>query len=236
MTVFDVPYQFGQKNLSYKPFRLTVRQQRMLKRAFDLAFCLFLMPVLLVPAALIAFIIVLDSPGSPIFVQERIGYRGRRFKMYKFRTMWKDHDAGQHRSFMQTFVSGGTPGLIEGDARVAKFKPIHEKDLTRFGRWLRKASLDELPQLLNILKGDMSLIGPRPNVPWEVEAYKPWHYDRLDVLPGITGLAQVMGRSDISFDAIARYDIQYARNQALHLDFWIAWKTFSVILAGKGAG
>ncbi len=236
MTVFDIPYQFSQKNLSYKPFRLTAGQRRALKRAFDLAFCLFLVPVLLVPAALIAFIIVLDSPGSPIFVQERIGYRGRRFKMYKFRTMWKDHDSRQHRAFMQTYISGRDARQADEGGRIAKFKPIQQKDLTWSGRWLRKTSLDELPQLLNILKGDMSLIGPRPNVPWEVEAYKPWHYDRLNVLPGITGLAQVMGRSDISFDAIARFDIQYAKNQALHLDFWIAWKTINVVFEGKGAG
>jgi undecaprenyl phosphate N,N'-diacetylbacillosamine 1-phosphate transferase len=100
---------------------------------------------------------------------------------------------------------------------------------------LRKTSLDELPQLINILKGDMSLIGPRPNVLWEVEAYKEWHRERLSVLPGITGLAQVNGRSAISFDTIVQHDIEYARNQSLWLDLQILWKTFTSVVAGEGA-
>ena len=236
MTMLDVPYQLGYRSQLYKPFKISYRQYQTIKRFFDMIFCLFLLPIILVPMAIIALVIMLDSPGSPIFVQERIGYMGHRFKIYKFRTMKRNHDEKTYRSFMQTFVSGKKMGQDVDTDRVAKFKPIQSKDVTRVGGFLRKTSLDELPQIFNILKGEMSLVGPRPNVPWEVEAYKPWHRDRLSVLPGITGLAQVMGRSEISFDNIARFDIQYAKNQALHLDYWIMWRTISVVFEAQGAG
>jgi lipopolysaccharide/colanic/teichoic acid biosynthesis glycosyltransferase len=145
-------------------------------------------------------------------------------------------DDNKHRAFMKSFVEGKITEVKDESDRAAKFKPIHQKDITRIGRLLRKTSLDELPQIVNIIKGEMSLIGPRPNVPWEVEAYKPWHYDRLNTLPGITGLAQVMGRSDITFDNIARFDIRYVKNQELHIDFWILWQTVRAVIKGNGAG
>jgi len=236
MTTFDIPYQFGRRNQILKPFNLSHRQYLAIKRAFDLSLCFLLMPFLVIPMALICLVILWDSPGSPIFVQERVGYGGRRFKLYKFRSMRRDFEPEKHRAFMQSFVSGHISNGTDVDERTAKFKPIHQKDITRIGRFLRKSSLDELPQIFNVIKGDMSLIGPRPNILWEVEAYKPWHYDRLNALPGITGLAQVKGRSDISFDNIARYDIQYVKNQALHFDFWIMWQTLSLVIDGKGAG
>jgi lipopolysaccharide/colanic/teichoic acid biosynthesis glycosyltransferase len=236
MTVFDIPYQLGRRNQILRPFKLSHRQYLTIKRAFDLSICFLLMPILIIPMALIYLAILWDSPGSPIFVQERVGYGGRRFKMYKFRSMRRDFDSEKHRAFMQLFVSGQISDESDEAERAAKFKPIQQKDITRIGKLLRKTSLDELPQIFNIIKGDMSLIGPRPNVLWEVEAYKPWHYDRLNAIPGITGLAQVMGRSEISFDNIARYDIQYVKNQALHFDFWIIWQTLSAVTKGKGAG
>lgn len=185
---------------------------------------------------MIALVIRLDSPGSPLFVQERIGLHGRRFRIYKFRSMWSNHDPRRDQSFMQAYISGKV-GLEDGrHGKVARFKPIQEDDVTRVGRLLRKTSLDELPQLINVLRGEMSLIGPRPNVAWEVEAYLPWHFERLNVLPGITGLAQVMGRSDISFDQIARFDIKYARYQDFHMDLWIFRQTVRIILDRSGAG
>lgn len=190
------------------------------------------MPVI----AVIALVIRLDSPGSPLFVQERIGLHGRRFRIYKFRSMWSNHDPHRDQSFMQAYISGKV-GLEDGrHGKVARFKPIQEDDLTRVGRFLRKTSLDELPQIINVLRGEMSLIGPRPNVAWEVDAYLPWHFERLNVLPGITGLAQVMGRSDISFDQIARFDIKYARYQDFHMDLWIFRQTVRIILDRSGAG
>jgi len=236
MTIFDVPYQLGQRGQLLKSFKLTYPQYRFIKRVIDLTFCTLLLPLLLLPMALICVIIVLDSPGSPVFVQERVGFGGRRFKMYKFRSMRQGFNDEKHRSFMQSFVAGQITEVNNKEERAAKFKPIQQKDITRVGKLLRKASLDELPQIFNIMQGDMSLIGPRPNVSWEVEVYKPWHYDRLYALPGITGLAQVMGRSNISFDRIARYDIQYVKNQSLHFDLWIIWQTINAVVAGKGAG
>lgn len=236
MTAIDIPYHLGQQSQFFKPLKLTYKQYKFIKRAFDLSICILLALFLLFPMAIICIVILLDSPGWPIFIQERVGYAGRRFKIYKFRTLRHDINEDDHRIFMQTFVAGK---IFEGKnkhERTAQFKPIQQKDITRIGKLLRKTSLDELPQIFNVIKGEMSLIGPRPNVPCEVEAYKAWHYDRLNTLPGITGLAQVMGRSDISFDRITRYDIQYVKNKALHFDIWIIWQTFKTVINGNGAG
>jgi lipopolysaccharide/colanic/teichoic acid biosynthesis glycosyltransferase len=189
------------------------------------------MPFVLIVMVLLAVLIRLDSPGSPIFIQERVGFGGRRFKVYKFRTMVCNRNDAQERSYMKEYISGQIKG---GDGVL--HKPVSKAEITRLGRFLRKASLDELPQIFNVLRGEMSLIGPRPNVPWEVDAYKHWHYERLYALPGITGLAQIMGRSSISFDEIARYDIQYVRQHNFMLDIWIVWKTISIVFSGRGAG
>ncbi|NIV13497.1 MAG: hypothetical protein GWN62_20095, partial [Aliifodinibius sp.] len=164
------------------------------------------------------------------------GYRGRKFRLYKFRTLWADYDGEKDRKFMKAYINGKVNGHGEDDDRLAKFKPLHNKDVTRVGKLLRKFSLDELPQFINVLKGEMTLVGPRPNVLWEVEAYKPWHHDRMNVQPGLTGLAQILGRSDITFDDIVRYDIQYAKNQSPHMDTWIMFRTVKAILHGNGAG
>lgn len=187
--------------------------------------------------AVIALIIVLDSPGSPFFVQERVGKDRRPFRLYKFRTMRCDYNDREDRGFMQAYVAGAIDDAQQtAGQRDALYKPIKKRDITRVGRILRKASLDELPQVINILKGEMSLIGPRPNVPWEVESYRDWHYGRLAVLPGITGLAQVHGRSNISFDEIASYDIQYVENLCFRMDLQIILQTVWMVLTGKGAG
>ena len=205
------------------------------KRVFDLAVCLFALPILLPLMAVIALVVVLDSPGNPFFVQERIGRRGRRFKIYKFRTMKLDIDDTRHRQYMQAYIVGETqPGTSKHPKRL--FKPVSEQDYTRVGYLLRKLSLDEILQIFNIIKGDMSLVGPRPNVPWEVEKYNLWHNSRLDALPGITGLAQVKGRSTLTFDEIVRYDIRYVMEHSFILDFEILWQTFSSLLTDHGAG
>jgi lipopolysaccharide/colanic/teichoic acid biosynthesis glycosyltransferase len=147
--------------------------------------------------------------------------------------MRADYNTEGDRVFMQAFVNGQT---VEQSAdQDAIHKPIRSRDITRVGRFLRKSSLDELPQLLNVLNGDMSLIGPRPNVPWEVESYKEWHYERLDVLPGISGLAQVHGRSTLSFDEIAAYDVEYVRTMSLATDVGILFDTLRSVFSGKGA-
>ena len=203
------------------------------KRAVDVTICLLALPLLLVLMGVIALLIVLDTPGSPLFVQERVGKDGRRFRMYKFRTMRADYSNETDRDYMRAFVAG-QPAQLSPE-QDAVHKPIRSSDITRVGRYLRKASLDELPQVFNVLAGDMSLIGPRPNVPWEVESYKEWHYERLDVLPGISGLAQVQGRSSISFDEIAAYDIEYARTVSFALDIDIMLATVRCVFSGEGA-
>jgi lipopolysaccharide/colanic/teichoic acid biosynthesis glycosyltransferase len=203
-----------------------------LKRVIDLGITLMILPMVLPAMAFISLLIRFDSPGPALFKQRRVGKDGRIFRIYKFRTMTHNLDNAHHQAFMKAFVQGE---IGNGSDDKIVFKPFTDSQVTRMGRILRKTSLDELPQLLNILKGDMSLIGPRPNVLWEVEAYKGWHMERLTALPGITGLAQVNGRSAISFDRIVQYDVEYARNKSLWLDIQILWKTFTSVLEGKGA-
>lgn len=238
MTILEIPYKYIQKTNQFAihPLRMTYEQYLGIKRLLDVAFCLLLIPFLIVPFVLISLVIIIDSPGNPIFAQERVGYRGKKFRIYKFRTLWQDYDDHQDRDFMKSYINGEVADQSEEIDRVAKFKPLHSEDVTRVGKLLRKTSLDELPQIINVLRGDMAIIGPRPNVVWEVEAYRPWHNLRLNVQPGITGLAQVLGRSEISFDDIVRYDIQYTKNQSLQMDAWILRRTFSAIIDRNGAG
>lgn len=189
--------------------------------------------ILLFPALLfIALLIRLTSPGPALFTQTRIGKDGKPFRIYKFRTLQHNLNDAEHRAFMCAFVRGEIGK--NGTGKVV-YKPFQKAQITRIGYFLRQTSLDELPQLINILIGDMSLVGPRPNVPWEVEAYKEWHKERLQVLPGLTGLAQVNGRSGIDFDAIARYDIEYIQQQSLGLDARIVIATVMSAITRSGA-
>ncbi len=231
------------------------------KRVMDTVLCILALPMALPLAAICALAIRLNSPGPVIFVQERIGKGGRRFWMYKFRTMPHNLNDSSHRAFMKAFVNGQIGNDENGNGRNGKdgnpqyafrkafvntspgnngngkvYKPVQASQITRVGRFLRKASLDELPQIINVLKGEMSLVGPRPNVPWEVEEYHGWHNERLEVLPGITGLAQVRGRSGVSFDHIVQYDIEYVGKQSLALDLKILWLTLITVLLGTSAG
>jgi lipopolysaccharide/colanic/teichoic acid biosynthesis glycosyltransferase len=202
-----------------------------IKRIIDIVIALiglvFLSPLVMA----IALLIKLDSPGPALFLQTRIGRGGRPFHIFKFRTMQHKLDDGHHKAFMRAFVRGE----IGQSKEKRLYKPFTETQVTRMGRMLRKTSLDELPQLINILKGEMSLVGPRPNVVYEVEEYSNWHRRRLEVLPGITGLAQVNGRSALNFDAIVKYDIEYIRRQSLWLDLNILWQTFATVLKKQGA-
>lgn len=200
------------------------------KRAFDLLIALLMLPILVPVFVTIGILIVLDSPGPVFFRQTRVGKDGREFQIYKFRTMVHKFDDSAHREYMKQFIQGGAEASENGD-----FKPPITKQITRVGAFLRKTSLDELPQMINIVQGNMSLVGPRPNVVWEVEEYDPWHTERLEVKPGITGLAQVHGRSSISFDEIVSYDVEYVRNQSLWLDFKIIIGTFLAVMKREGA-
>ncbi|MCL5959918.1 MAG: sugar transferase [Chloroflexi bacterium] len=221
----------------------------------DVSICLITLPVTLLALAICCLAIRLDSPGPVIFDQDRVGKGGRRFRMYKLRTMRHNLDDSDHRAFMKGYVRGrigSEPGTNGHHQALAKSfvhyprnvlgsgkglnKPLGASQVTRVGRVLRKASLDELPQIINVLKGEMSLVGPRPFVAWEIEECQPWHHERLEVLPGITGLAQIRGRSCISFDRLVRNDIEYIERRSLILDLEILlWTVFRVIL-NNGAG
>jgi lipopolysaccharide/colanic/teichoic acid biosynthesis glycosyltransferase len=223
----------------------------------DLIICLVSLPVTIPLMAICIVLIRLDSPGPALFVQQRVGKGGRPFRMYKFRTMDSKLDDTLHRGFMKAFVNGqiggDEPAYDLSDrpkdafrrafsrtnpvrTRPTKvYKPAKTAQITRMGRLLRKTSMDELPQVFNVLKGEMSLVGPRPNVPWEVAAYSLWHHERLEVTPGITGLAQVRGRSAISFDRLVRYDIEYIEQRNLILDAKILWETVATVFRGVAA-
>ncbi len=208
---------------------------QMAKRLMDVVLILVLMPFAIPLLAIAAIAIKLSSPGPVLFKQKRIGKGGQLFEIYKLRTMRQNFDKSEHRRFMKEYIRGQAFGN-EKDGGQLVYNPAKENQITKVGRILRKTSIDELPQLFNILRGEMSFVGPRPNVLWEVEAYRDWHKERLEVKPGITGLAQVKGRSGISFDQLVKYDLEYVRNQSVALDLKIFWWTIAVVFNGNGAG
>ena len=207
----------------------------LVKQIFDLLLSVLLIPLALVMMAVIALMILVDSGRPVLFVQERIGRGGRRFRMFKFRTLRQDYADASHRNTMKEYIQGNL-NHTNGATKPVIHKPFETSQVTRLGRILRKTSLDELPQILNVLRGEMSLVGPRPHVPWEVEAYRGWHTERLEVVPGITGLSQVRGRSGLTFDSMARYDIEYVRKKSFLLDLKILWWTVESVFSGRGAG
>jgi lipopolysaccharide/colanic/teichoic acid biosynthesis glycosyltransferase len=180
----------------------------------------------------VALAVKLTSSGPAILVQERVGQGGRVFAFYKFRSMFNNGDRSEDEHFAREYIDGGR-GAVAPPGGV--FKPANDSRVTPVGRFLRKTSLDELPQLINVLKGDMSLVGPRPSMPYEVDVYKPWHFRRLEVLPGITGLAQIRGRSSLTFRDIVKIDIEYIEGCSLPLDLEILLKTLPVVLSQRGA-
>lgn len=192
-----------------------------LKRAFDLTFCL----LILIPVALVAIIcavaIRLESPGPVLFTQQRTGKDGRLFRMYKFRTMVRNAEELK-ASLAHLNVLPAPDFKIPDDPRM-----------TRVGKLLRKTSLDELPQFLNVLKGDMSIVGPRPT-DFGIEQYHLWHCVRLEVLPGITGLWQIEGRHSTSFDERLRLDIKYIESMSLITDIKLIIRTVAVVFQGTG--
>ena len=206
-----------------------------IKRMSDILIGL-LATVLLFPVMLvIALGIKWSTPGPVLFAQKRVGYKGKMFTFLKFRTMLANSDDSIHREYVTKLIKGE---IQNGSASVDD-KPLYKLDddrrVTKIGKFLRAWSLDELPQLFNVLKGEMSLIGPRPAIPYEVENYRAWHMERLDVRPGITGLWQVRGRSRTTFDEMVRMDIEYIRNWSLLLDFKILLQTFKAVLSQEGA-
>jgi lipopolysaccharide/colanic/teichoic acid biosynthesis glycosyltransferase len=188
-------------------------------------------PILL----LLAVIVKLTSRGPIFFRQERIGQYGKRFTFLKFRSMYFGNDSTIHQQYIQDLISGSA-SRENGDVGRTVYKLMKDPRVTPFGRFLRKSSLDELPQLFNVLLGQMSLVGPRPPIPYEFACYDVWHKPRLlAVKPGITGLWQVEGRSRVPFDTMVRLDLQYARSWSLWLDIKILLQTPRAVLMGEGA-
>ena len=209
---------------------------RALKRAIDLlgsaAALLVLSPLLL----LIALAVKVSSPGPVLFRQPRIGRYGVPFTCLKFRSMHAVNDPRIHLEYVKRFIAGTVEPSPASTNGKTVYKLTNDPRLTVVGRLLRKASLDELPQFLNVLRGEMSMVGPRPPVPYELEAYDVWHRGRLlDVKPGITGLWQVSGRSRLSFDDMVRLDLRYATTWSLALDLKILLKTPRAVFSGEGA-
>lgn len=184
---------------------------------------------------IIALSIKLTSRGSALFRQERLGFLGKPFISMKFRTMRVDADSSLHEEYVTKLIKGKNEDINKGSTDQPLYKIADDPRVTLFGKFLRKTSLDELPQFFNVLKGDMSLVGPRPPIPYEYDIYKRWHCRRvLEVKPGITGLWQVSGRSSITFDEMVRLDLAYVRNWSLWLDFKIILQTFWAVVSTKG--
>ena len=207
---------------SLRPVRLS-GLQAVAKRTFDIVSSGFALVLLSPVMTVIAFGVKLTSAGPILFRQERVGYRGRPFTVLKFRTMVADAEDRLH-------------DLLDlNEATGPLFKMAHDPRVTRFGRFLRKTSLDELPQLVNVLRGDMTVVGPRPPLPREVAQYEEWQMARLEVRPGITGLWQVSGRSELPFEDYVRLDLFYIENWSLAFDLFIIAKTIPTIVSQRGA-
>lgn len=189
-------------------------------------------PVMLATALAVKF----GSPGPIVFKQDRMGRRGQRFKFLKFRSMVTDNDDRIHRDYVKSLIEGKTAEINQGEDDKPLYKIKSDPRVTPVGKIIRKTSLDEMPQFWNVLKGEMSLVGPRPPVPYEVEQYQAWHLRRvLEMKPGITGLWQVEGRSRTTFDEMVRLDLHYVQKWSLWMDVKILFKTFGEVITARGA-
>jgi lipopolysaccharide/colanic/teichoic acid biosynthesis glycosyltransferase len=211
------------------------RAIQILKRAFDIAgsglLLIFLSPTLVA----IALGVRLTSRGSAVYRQARAGLAGRRFDLYKFRTMYAGSDSRLHVEYVTKFISGTAEPQLDDNGN-SLYKQTQDPRVTPFGRFLRRTSLDELPQLWNVLRGDMSLVGPRPPIPYEVECYELWHRRRVfEMKPGLTGLWQVRGRSRCSFAEMVRLDLQHSKPHSLSLYLRVLWETPRAVIGGGGA-
>ena len=195
-------------------------------RALDIVATVVVVVVFAPLIVAIALLVKADSPGPVLFRQTRVGRGQKPFRVAKFRTMHHGADHDVHRDYMLALIESGMPApKLAGDTRV-----------TRFGAFLRATSLDELPQLWNVLRGDMSLVGPRPPIPYEVERYPAHWFARFEVKPGVTGLWQVNGRSEVSLEQMIELDLDYVQRRSLLLNLWILLRTIPAVLTRRGAG
>lgn len=205
-----------------------------LRRLCDIVFATAL--ILLFSPILIAVAVAvrLDSHGPALFRQRRVGYREREFTLFKFRSMRLDADPRGHKEYVTALIKGESDGGDPAGGGEDLYKLAVDNRITPVGRWIRKWSLDELPQLFNVLFGDMTLVGPRPAIPYEVAEYPNWYLRRFSVKPGLTGYWQVSGRNERTYEEMVRLDIEYAERRSLGLDLSILVKTPWVVLSRKG--
>ena len=209
---------------------------RVMKRIMDVTVSLLALVFLAPLFLMIAAAIKATSKGPIFFRQRRIGQYGKSFVFLKFRSMYVNNDAGAHKAYVQKLIAGKADKQPSDGNGEGVYKLTRDPRITRVGGFLRKTSLDELPQFINVLRGEMSMVGPRPPVPYEVEAYDIWHRRRLlEAKPGITGLWQVSGRSRVKFDDMVRLDLQYARTCSPWTDMKILWRTPGAVVLGDGA-
>jgi lipopolysaccharide/colanic/teichoic acid biosynthesis glycosyltransferase len=206
------------------------------KRVIDILGSLLALTLLAPAFLMIAIAVKASSKGPVFFRQRRIGQHGRPFVFYKFRSMYVGNDAGVHKEYVKKLIAGKAERNGSNGNGQGVFKLTSDSRITSVGAFLRRASLDELPQFYNVLKGEMSLVGPRPPVPYEVENYDLWHRRRvLEAKPGITGLWQVSGRSRVTFDEMVRLDLRYARSWSPWMDIKILMRTPLAVVSGEGA-
>jgi lipopolysaccharide/colanic/teichoic acid biosynthesis glycosyltransferase len=206
-----------------------------LKRVLDIVAASLGLLIAALFAAVIGVLIKLSSPGPVLFRQMRVGKDGKQFMFYKFRSMQVGNDDTRHRQYIKLFIEGKEEELKKLQGGKKLYKITSDDRVTTVGRFLRRTSLDELPQLLNVLKGEMSMVGPRPHLAYEVDLYKEWHRRRLAGLPGITGWWQIHGRSRVPFDKAVEMDIWYLERQSLILDIRIMCRTVTKAIVGRGA-
>lgn len=229
------------------------------KRLVDLIVVILALPFLLPLFIVVAVLIKLDSSGSIFYTQERVGtkryvkdgevyWKQELFRLFKFRSMRQGAASALHQEFIEAYINGDEDEMLriqqqgladdansDNQEEVSLYKLVGDPRITRIGHFLRKTSLDELPQILNILLGDISLVGPRPAIPYEVEMYEPWHKQRLLTTQGLTGAWQATGRNNLSFDEMVKIDVEYIKSQSLVLDIKILLWTIPAILLQRGA-
>lgn len=206
------------------------------KRALDVVGATAVLVILVPVLVMVAVAIKLDSRGPVFFHQTRVGRDKRPFTVHKFRSMVAGADPELHRIHLKRMTRGGSGERDGSKAEPPNYKIQNDPRITRVGRFVRRTSLDELPQLWNVVKGEMSLVGPRPEVPYSIEDYEPEHHRRFDVLPGLTGLWQVSGRSRLSQRQMLELDVEYVERWSLGFDVWLLLRTVPAVLRPERAG
>ncbi len=204
------------------------------KRVLDLVFTILILIPLFIVIAIVAVLIRIDSKGPIFFRQKRIGMNGVEFDLFKLRSMYVDSDDSVHRESIKQYMNGAALNGKENSGIL--YKLVDDPRVTRVGQFIRKYSIDELPQFINVLRGEMTLVGPRPPLPYEVEAYGPHEWIRLFGKPGLTGTWQVYGRSRVPFQEMVDMDIEYLGHQSVLLDLKLIASTLPVMLQGRGGG